>query len=68
MAAPAKQAAATRSEAATKADDLFWAILHGGDYARIDNAQANVVAFNAAAPTTPMMIDSDFACMTCHHD
>jgi hypothetical protein len=37
---------------------------------RIGNAQANVAVFNAAPgiSPTPMMIDSDFACMACHRD
>jgi hypothetical protein len=36
--APEKQAVGVRSEAATKADELFWTILHGGDYERIPDA------------------------------
>jgi hypothetical protein len=36
--APTKQAAATRAEAALKADKLFWETLHGGDYAGIQKA------------------------------
>jgi hypothetical protein len=36
--APAKPAATTRSEAALRADALFWQTLHGGDYDGIDKA------------------------------
>jgi hypothetical protein len=36
--APAKPAAATRSEAALRADQLFWRTLHGGDYDGIPKA------------------------------
>jgi hypothetical protein len=36
--------------------------------ARIDHAEENVASFNApeGARATPMMINSDFACMACH--
>jgi tetratricopeptide (TPR) repeat protein len=36
--APKKQAAKTRSEAALKADELFWQTFHNGEYDRIPNA------------------------------
>lgn len=35
IAAPDKQAATTRSEAAVEADELFWQVFHGGAYAEI---------------------------------
>ena len=40
--APAKPAAATRSEAALRADALFWQTLHGGDYDSIERAMRAV--------------------------
>ena len=38
MAAPKKEALASRSEAALKADDLFWRTFHGGEYDKIQSA------------------------------
>lgn len=38
MTAPKKEAIASRSEAALKADDLFWNTFHNGDYDNIQNA------------------------------
>jgi hypothetical protein len=38
MAAPKKEAVASRSAAATKADDLFWNTFHNGEYEEIQNA------------------------------
>lgn len=35
--APKKQAAKTRSEAALKADELFWQTFHSGEYEKISN-------------------------------
>src|SRR6266545_7254211 len=36
--APKKQAAKTRSEAAMKADELFWQTFHNGEYEKIQSA------------------------------
>jgi hypothetical protein len=38
MSAPKKQAAPSRSEAAVKADELFWQTFHNGEYDKIQNA------------------------------
>jgi tetratricopeptide (TPR) repeat protein len=38
MAAPKKEAAASRSEAASKADELFWNTFHKGEYDKIQDA------------------------------
>jgi len=38
MAAPKKETIAARSEAATKADDVFWTTFHNGEYDRIQSA------------------------------
>jgi hypothetical protein len=38
MVAPRKQAAKTRSEAAMKADEIFWQTLHNGEYEKIQSA------------------------------
>jgi hypothetical protein len=50
MTAPKKEAAATRSEAAIKADEVFWATFHGGDYGNIETA---LEALTAAYLETP---------------
>jgi hypothetical protein len=50
MTAPQKQAAATRSEAAIKADDLFWNTFHNGEY---DQIQTVLEALTAAYLQTP---------------
>jgi hypothetical protein len=50
MAAPEKEAAAERSDAALRADNLFWTTFHGGDYAGIDRA---LEALTAAYLETP---------------
>ncbi len=42
--APSKQASSSRSDAATKADELFWTILHGGEYERIPDALSVLTA------------------------
>jgi hypothetical protein len=49
--APAKQAATTRTAAALKADELFWATLHGGDYEQIPRALEAQTAAYLADPT-----------------
>jgi hypothetical protein len=38
MTAPKKQAATSRSDAAVKADDLFWQTFHNGEYEQIPRA------------------------------
>jgi hypothetical protein len=38
MTAPKKEAAATRSEAATQADEVFWNTFHNGEYDKIQRA------------------------------
>ena len=48
--APAKPAAATRSEAALRADGLFWKTLHGGDYDGIPRAMQAVKGAYLQAP------------------
>lgn len=50
MAAPAKEASASRSDAAVKADDLFWDTFHGGDYDGIDRALEALTAAYLQAP------------------
>jgi hypothetical protein len=50
MTAPKKEAAASRSDAATKADDLFWTTFHNGDYG---NIQPALEALTAAYLQTP---------------
>lgn len=42
--APKKQVTTTRSEAALKADELFWQVLHGGEYERIPDVLAALTA------------------------
>jgi len=48
--APEKQAAKSRSEAALKADELFWQIFHGGEYEKI---QSTLDVLTAAYLQTP---------------
>jgi hypothetical protein len=48
--APTKQAIGVRSEAATTADELFWKILHGGNYERIPDALSALTAAYLEAP------------------
>ena len=50
MVAPAKEAAAVRSEAAVKADDLFWTTFHGGDYEGIDRSLEALTAAYLQSP------------------
>jgi hypothetical protein len=50
MAAPAKEAATARSEAAVKADELFWTTFHGGDYEGIDRSLEALTAAYLQAP------------------
>jgi hypothetical protein len=50
MIAPEKTAAASRSEAATKADELFWTTFHSGEY---DKIQSALEALTAAYLQTP---------------
>lgn len=45
MVAPKKEAAKTRSEAALKADELFWQIFHNGEYEKISNALEVTAAY-----------------------
>jgi hypothetical protein len=49
--APAKQAASTRSDAAKKADDLFWQVFHGGAYEEIPRALETLTAAYLDTPT-----------------
>jgi hypothetical protein len=48
--APKKQAAKTRSEAALKADELFWQAFHNGEYERIPNALEVLTAAYVQTP------------------
>ena len=50
MTAPKKEASASRSEAASKADDLFWTTFHNGEYDRI---QSTLEVLTAAYLRTP---------------
>lgn len=50
LAAPRKQATVARSEAAVKADELFWNTFHGGDY---DHIQSALEVLTAAYLQTP---------------
>lgn len=50
MIAPAKEALVSRSEAATRADELFWNTFHGGRY---DGIQGALEALTAAYLRTP---------------
>lgn len=49
--APPKQASTQRTEAARKADALFWATFHGGDYAGAAKALEALKAAYLASPT-----------------
>jgi hypothetical protein len=49
--APRKQAAASRSDAATKADDLFWQTFHNGKYEEIQPALEVLTAAYLQTPT-----------------
>jgi hypothetical protein len=49
--APKKQAATSRSEAALKADTLFWETLHNGEYEKIPNALEVLTAAYLDNPT-----------------
>lgn len=48
--APQKKPAAARSSAAVKADEQFWAVFHGADYAQIDAALNAQTGAYLAAP------------------
>ncbi len=50
MTAPKKEAIASRSEAAIKADELFWSTFHNGEY---DKIQSALEALTAAYLRTP---------------
>lgn len=52
--APAKQASAARSEAATKADALFWQAFHAGDYPDIGRVLQALTAAYLADPNDPV--------------
>lgn len=52
--APAKQASATRTETALRADTLFWKTLHGGDYDGIAKALDAVKGAYLQSPTDPV--------------
>ena len=49
--APQKQAATSRSEAAQKADDLFWQTFHQGDYEQVPQALDALTAAYLETPT-----------------
>jgi hypothetical protein len=51
MTAPKKEAVASRSEAAIKADDLFWTTFHNGDYGNIEPALEALTAAYLQTPT-----------------
>lgn len=53
-AAPEKTAGATRTEAAERADALFWRTLHGGDYDGIPRALTALTAAYLADPRDPV--------------
>jgi hypothetical protein len=50
MAAPKKQAATSRSDAAVKADGLFWQTFHNGEYEKIPHALAILTAAYIQTP------------------
>jgi hypothetical protein len=50
MVAPKKQTAKTRSEAALKADELFWETFHNGEYDKIPNALEVLTAAYVQTP------------------
>ena len=49
--APKKQAATQRSEAATKADEVFWQMFHQGDYEKIPETLETLKAVYLETPT-----------------
>jgi hypothetical protein len=49
--APKKQAAKSRSEAALKADEIFWQTFHNGEYEKIQNALDVLTAAYLDTPT-----------------
>jgi hypothetical protein len=49
--APRKKAATSRSEAATKADDLFWQTFHNGEYEKIQPALELLTAAYLQTPS-----------------
>jgi hypothetical protein len=51
LAAPKKQAIATRSEAATGADEVFWDTFHNGQYNRVQLALEVLTAAYLRTPT-----------------
>jgi hypothetical protein len=51
--APAKQGSTTRTEAAQRADALFWKTFHAGDYAGIANAMEAVKGAYLQSPNDP---------------
>jgi hypothetical protein len=50
MAAPKKEASTTRSEAASKTDDLFWNTFHNGEYDKIQSTLEVLTAAYLQAP------------------
>ncbi|HEX2494421.1 MAG TPA: hypothetical protein VHK24_11640 [Steroidobacter sp.] len=52
--APAKQASASRTEAALQADELFWQTLHGGRYEQIPAAINALTGAYLANPNDPV--------------
>lgn len=52
--APAKQAIATRTDTAQRADALFWRTFHGGDYDGIPRALEAVKGAYLQSPTDPV--------------
>ena len=50
MTAPKKEATASRSEAASKADELFWKTFHNGEYDKIQSALEVLTAAYLQAP------------------
>jgi len=50
MVAPKKQAAQSRSDAAVKADELFWQTFHNGEYEKIPNALEVLTAAYVQTP------------------
>lgn len=58
MTAPKKEAIASRSEAASKADDLFWNTFHNGEY---DNTQNTLEVLTAAYRTIISLVMAEIA-------
>src|SRR5688572_120758 len=52
--APAKQASATRTESAQRADALFWKTFHAGDYSGIPRAMEAVKGAYLQSPNDPV--------------